>query len=152
MANTQISPYEQARLDKIKRNEERLRSLGLLDAKKHLRQSMKKKRTPSTPKRTIRKARTITPSPPSRSSRRLKRKPVQYEPLMDDDIDLRMARKRFKEVKKKTRTTVANTNFKCDIPEGLLSSPLTEKQKATIKKKMEDDFLGKFEVSLRYEM
>ena len=147
MANTQISPYEQARLDKIKRNEERLRSLGLL-AKKHSRQSMKKKRaTPSTPKRTLRKARAITPSPPSRSSRRLKRKPVQYEPLLDDDIDLRMARKRFKEVKKKTRTTVANTNFKCEVPEGVLSSPLTEKEKATIVKKMEGDFLGKFEVS-----
>ena len=31
-----LSPYEQARLDKIKRNEERLSSLGLFDAKRKL--------------------------------------------------------------------------------------------------------------------
>ena len=34
-----LSPYEQARLDRIKRNEERLASLGLFDAKKKLKAS-----------------------------------------------------------------------------------------------------------------
>ncbi|KAL7524007.1 hypothetical protein ACHAXR_000401, partial [Thalassiosira sp. AJA248-18] len=145
MTNTTLSPYEQARLDKIKRNEERLRSLGLIDAKKRVRaaSATARKRQPSTPtKRTLRKNRAVTPSP-ARSSRRLKRKPVQYEPLMDDDESLRIVRKKFKEVKKKTRTT--SSNFKCDVPMDVSSSPLTQKQKAVIGKKMEDDFLGKFE-------
>lgn len=150
----QISPYEQARLDKIKRNNERLASLGLLDAKKRVRSTAaaaRKKQTqqPSTPtkKWTTRKTRAataeaVTPSP-SRSSRRLKRKPVQYKPLMDDDESLRLARKKFKVVKRQTKTT---SNFKCDIPD-VSSSPLTEKQQAIIEKKMEGDFLEKFEVS-----
>lgn len=82
----------------------------------------------------------MTPSP-SRSSRRLKRKPVQYKPLMDDDESLRLVRKKFKEIKKKTKAAT----FKCDIPMNVSSSPLTGKQKALIGTMMEGDFVGKFE-------
>lgn len=149
----QLSPYEQARLDKIKRNEERLVSLGLVDAKKRVRQSLSSSRKktqrpqPSTPrKKTLRPKRAITPSP-ARSSRRLKRKPVQFEPLMEDnDASMRMARKKFKEVKRKTKMMTSSTSdFKCEIPMDVVSSPLTGKEKKLIEKKMEDDFLGKFE-------
>mmetsp|Transcript_10545 Transcript_10545/g.23367 ORF Transcript_10545/g.23367 Transcript_10545/m.23367 type:complete len:247 (+) Transcript_10545:132-872(+) len=148
MTNYQVSPYEQARLDKIKRNNERLASLGLLDAKKRVRASVARKQPqpPSTPKRTLRKTRAaatsaVTPSP-ARSSRRLKRKPVQFEPLLDDDESIRIVRKKFKEVKRKTKTNTSG--FKCDIP-NVSSSPLTVKEKAVIGKKMEGDFLEKFE-------
>eukprot|EP00584_Thalassiosira_punctigera_P009916 CAMPEP_0172534772 /NCGR_PEP_ID=MMETSP1067-20121228/7025_1 /TAXON_ID=265564 ORGANISM="Thalassiosira punctigera, Strain Tpunct2005C2" /NCGR_SAMPLE_ID=MMETSP1067 /ASSEMBLY_ACC=CAM_ASM_000444 /LENGTH=244 /DNA_ID=CAMNT_0013319605 /DNA_START=79 /DNA_END=813 /DNA_ORIENTATION=- len=142
---TPLSPYEQARLDKIKRNQERLASLGLVDAKKRVRSAARgQRRQPVTPrKRTLRKKRAITPSPP-RSSRRLKRKPVQYTPLMDDDEALREARKKFKVVKKMIKTTTSS-NFRCEIPTDVWSSPLTVAQKALIGKKMEGDFLGKFE-------
>jgi len=141
------SPYEQARLDKIKRNNDRLASLGLVGAKKRVRSSMsrKQKAQPSTPKkRTLGRTRSAstaasTPSP-ARTSRRLKRKPVQFEPLMDDDESVRIVRKKFKEIKRKTKTS----GFKCDIPDSV-SSPLTAKEKAVIKKKMEGDFLAKFE-------
>ena len=143
----QLSPYERARLDKIRRNEERLKSLGLLDAKKRVRAAARKsKKAPSTPtkRRAARKARTVTPSP-KRTSRRLKRQPIQYQPLMDDDEDIRLARKKFKDVKKKTRS--ANLSFKCEVPANLTSAALTAKQRKVIEKKMEEDFLGKFEVS-----
>ena len=145
MTNPVLSPYELARLTKIKRNHERLASLGLLDVKKQVRSAVRNQRkAPSTPKQTPRKTRSGSLNPtPSRTSRRLKRKPVQYEPLMDDDVSLRIVRKKFKEVKKKTKTS----NFKCDIPTDVSSSPLTQIQKALIGKKMEGDFLGKFEVS-----
>lgn len=147
MVTHKLSPYEQARLDKIKRNEERLASLGLLDAKKRVRAAATTApRQPSTPtKRAVRpkRAAAVTPSP-KRASRRLKRQPVQYEPTMDDDLDLRLARKKFKKVKRETKR--AASSFKCEIPDAL-SSPLTKAQKAVIEKKMEGDFLGKFEVS-----
>ena len=65
---------------------------------------------------------------------------------MDDDESIRIARKKFREVKRQTKR-VNTSNFKCEIPD-ILSSPLTEKQKKVIEKKMEGDFLGKFEVSM----
>lgn len=144
------SPYEQARLDKIERNKIRLKSLGLLDAKKRVRSAARgkpKTRGPSTPTktRTLRsRSVAVTPSP-SRSSRRLKKKPVQYEPLLDDDESLRIARRKFKKVKRETKK-VNTSGWQCDVPD-LSSSPLTKKEQAIIERKMEGDFLGKFEVS-----
>ena len=99
MASTQISPYEQARLDKIKRNEERLKSLGLFDIKKNMRPrraaTQKKNKTaapstPSAPKRATlhRKARTITPSPPSPTApKRTLRKRKPEPALSNEKID-----------------------------------------------------------------
>lgn len=67
---------------------------------------------------------------------------------MDDDESLRIVRKKFREVKKNTKNAAnsSSNNFKCDIPMDVTSAPLTVKQKALIEKKMEEDFLGKFEV------
>ena len=148
MAPYKLSEYEQARLDKIKRNELRLKSLGLDDAKKRVRDASKRK--PTTTKTPVNKRpRRVSASPtsPTRSSRRLKKKPVQYEPLMDDDLERHLAQKKFKQVKKQTRVHTANTNFKCEVPNGVISSPLSKKEKEIIDKKMEGDFLAKFEVS-----
>ena len=146
MTTYQLSAYEQARLDKIQRNEERLKSLGLLEAKKRVRKaaaSRQSKHTKPSKKRTT-TTRSNKKREPTRASRRLKHKPVQYEPLMDDDESLRLVRKKFKEVKKNTNRT--SSSFKCEIPAGALSSPLNEKEKRVIEEKMEGDFLGKFEV------
>lgn len=150
----QLSPYEQARLDKIRRNQDRLRSLGLLDAKKNVKAALasttskrKAAHHPATPtkRRTpSRKAAILTPSP-KRSSRRLRKKPALYEPLLDDDESLREARRKFKEVKKQTKSRASSSSFKCEVPADVSSSPLTSKQRAIIEKKMEGDFLGKFE-------
>jgi hypothetical protein len=148
-----LSPYEQARLDKIKRNEERLASLGLLDAKRKLargasrRTSIKRGVTqPTTPEKrrpTRASASLVTPSPP-RSSRRLKLEPARYVPLMDDTDDVAV---RYGKVKQKTKKATTPNGFKCDIPVDVSSSPLTEDEKALLETKMEGDFLGKFEVS-----
>ena len=153
MSNTPpLSPYEKARLAKIQRNKERMESLGLGDAKQRLRRGARgdgpprRKRPPATPSRsvkTLRSGAVVTPDR-ARASRRLKRKPVQFEPLMDDDVDARIARKRFKEVKRATKG-VANLNFKCEIPADLAASSLTKAQKSLLEKKMGGDFLGKFE-------
>jgi len=150
MAPYKLSEYEQARLDKIKRNEQRLKSLGLDDAKKRVRDASRKRKSTSTKTPSNKRPRRVAASPtsPTRSSRRLKKKPVQYEPLMDDDLDIQLARKKFKAVKKQTRVThTANTNFKCEVPNGVISSPLSKEEKKLIEKKMEGDFLAKFEVS-----
>lgn len=73
---------------------------------------------------------------------------------MDDDESLRIVRKKFREVKKKTKNAnnSSSNNFKCDIPMDVTSAPLTVKQKALIEKKMEEDFLGKFEVRSTFDM
>ena len=148
MTTYQLSAYEQARLDKIQRNEERLKSLGLLEAKKRVRKAatarQSKQNKPSKKRTTT--TRSNKKREPTRASRRLKHKPVQYEPLMDDDESLRLVRKKFKEVKKNTKRTTTSSSFKCEIPAGALSSPLNEKEKRVIEEKMEGDFLGKFEV------
>lgn len=133
-----LSEYEQQRLEKIKRNEERLKELGLDKAKDNLKRSAA---APSR-KRKKRAAATNITSIPQRSSRRLKRQPVLYEPLMDDEI----IRKIDSNFKKQKQARTNKTNFKCDIPMDLKSSPLSEKEKDIITKKMEGDFLGKFEV------
>jgi len=150
MAPYKLSEYEQARLDKIKRNEARLKSLGLDDAKKKVRDAARKRKSSTTKTPSNKRPRRVSASPtsPTRSSRRLKKKPVQYEPLMDDDLEIQLARKKFKQVKKQTRVHTANTNFKCEIPNGVISSPLSKEEKEIIEKKMEGDFLAKFEVSL----
>lgn len=137
---TTLSEYELQRLEKIKRNEKRLAELGLDNAKKNLKQSASAaKRTPK--KRTAAASRRhVTPST-QRTSRRLKRQPVLYEPLMDDDL----IRQIDSGYKKKKKVAATKSKFKVDIPMDLKSSPLSEKEKALITKRMEDDFLGKFE-------
>ena len=149
MAPYKLSEYEQARLDKIKRNELRLKSLGLDDAKKRVRDASRKRKSSTTKTPVNKRPRRVSASPtsPTRSSRRLKKKPVQYSPLIDDDLERQIAHKKFKQVKKQTRHT-ANTNFKCEVPNGVISSPLSKKEKEIIEKKMDGDFLAKFEVSL----
>ena len=157
MTKHKLSAYEQARLDKIARNEKRLKELGLHDAKKHVRALALASTTTTTTtplhKKKKRKAkqRAIAIVSPDRlrSSRRLSNKPVQYEPsLMDDDEEIRNARKKFKEMKRKivdvTKTKKASS-FKCIIPDSM-SAPLSVKEKKIIETKMEGDFLGKFEV------
>src|SRR6056300_1403464 len=83
---TTLSEYKLQRLEKIKRNEKRLAELGLDNAKKNLKQSASAaKRTPKKKRTAAASHRHVTPST-QRSSRRLKRQPVLYEPLMDDDL------------------------------------------------------------------
>lgn len=144
----QLSPYEQFRLDRIKRNEERLASLGLAEAKQAIKTSSR--RQPSTPSGQLNRPKRssstmVTPSPPSRSSRRLTHKPVQYEPLMDDTTSIR---KKIKLSAKKKATTSSNSNLKYAVPMDITSSPLSDKEKAIVCKKIEGDFLGKFEVRI----
>ena len=66
--NNDLSPYELARLERIKRNEERLRSLGLLKPKAAQPAHRPKRVTP--PKKPKRESR--EPSVPTRSSKRLR--------------------------------------------------------------------------------
>ena len=161
MTTHQLSPYEQLRVARIKRNEERLASLGLLDAKKTLRRASTPTRRgqPSTPRgRNIRPKRhsissiaAVTPSP-VRSSRRLTHKPVQYQPLLDDndDVTLRIARKKFTEIQKKTTTKTlpisSGKKIKLNVHMDVSSAPLSKEEKGMIMKKVDGDFLGKFEV------
>ena len=170
-----LSPYEQARLDKIKRNEERLSSLGLFDAKRKLARDAAssvrhrandgkrgggrqqrhtgtpEKRRPTTPTRAAAAASAFAgvtpPPPPPRSSRRLKfEPPARYVSLMDDDDDVAV---RFGKVEQKATKATTSHGFKCDIPADVSSSPLTEDEKAVLETKMEGDFFGKFEVRER---
>ena len=164
-----LSPYEQARLDKIKRNEERLSSLGLFDAKRELagdaassvrrrandgkpggwRRQQRHTGTPEKRRPTIPRAAAasafagVTPSPPPRSSRRLKfEPPARYvSPMDDDDVAVRIGK-----VEEKATKATTSRGFKCDIPADVSSSPLTEDEKAVLETKMEGDFFGKFEV------
>lgn len=136
---TVLSEYELQRLEKIKRNEKRLAELGLDKAKQNLKRSAAAAKTPRKKKK---RAATVTPTP-QRSSRRLKRQPVLYEALMDDEI-IRKIDSPYSKKKKVARTSTSK--FRCEIPMDLKSSPLTEKEKNVINEKMEEDFLGKFEV------
>jgi hypothetical protein len=140
-----LSPYEQARLDKIKRNETRLASLGLLP--------VKKQQLTTTPRRRqetrggFRRAANnsvVTPSPPSRTSGRLKSQPVQYAPLVDDDGRLK---KKQESNMESSITPKTKRGFKCDIPMNVSSLPLTKDEKSKIENKMkgDDEFLAAFE-------
>jgi len=138
-AETTLSEYELQRLEKIKRNEQRLAELGLDKAKQNLKRSASK--TPTRKKKKLTAAANAD-SPPQWSSRRLKRQPVLYEPLMDDDIIRKIDSSGSK---KKQIARTSTSKFRCEIPMDLKSSPLSEKEKELITKKMEEDFLGKFE-------
>ncbi|KAL7495324.1 hypothetical protein ACHAWT_003738 [Skeletonema menzelii] len=135
---TILSEYELLRLEKIKRNEKRLAELGLDKAKQNLKRSATAGKTPTQKKK--KRAAAVTQTP-QRSSRRLKRQPVLYEPMMDDEIIRKIDAPHSK--KKVART--ATSKFRCEIPMDLKSSPLSQKEKDLITKKMEEDFLGKFE-------
>jgi len=66
--NNDLSPYELARLERIKRNEDRLRSLGLIDNP-----ALKKPTITPAKRKTVQKKKVKrTPSVPTRSSKRLK--------------------------------------------------------------------------------
>ena len=142
---TNLSDYELQRLEKIKRNEKRLAELGLDKAKQNLKRSATAANKIPSRKKKKRAAAAKVASPPQRSSRRLKRQPVLFEPLMDDEIIRKIDSSSSKKKKKVARTT----KFRCEIPMDLKSSPLSEKEKDLINKKMEEDFLGKFEVGCR---
>jgi hypothetical protein len=145
----QLSPYEQARLDRIRRNEERLASLGLFDVKKKpgvvARGTGTEGNGPRAPQKSRpTRASAVTPSP-TRSSRRFKLEPERYEPVLYDDIGVF-----FRRVKRKTSEgRPSGGGFKCDVPTDVTSSPLTEDEKAVLKTKIGGDFLGKFEVRTR---
>ena len=139
-----LSEYELQRLKKIKRNEQRLAELGLDKAKNDLQRSMTAAKTTIVRKRRKRSAAANSTAVPQRSSRRLKRQPVLYEPLMDDPIIRNIDSPNFK---KKKAAKTNRSKFMCEIPIDLKSSPLNDKEKDIINKQMEDDFLGKFEVS-----
>jgi len=141
---TNLSDYELQRLEKIKRNEKRLAELGLDKAKQNLKRSATAGKIQSRKKKK-RAAAAKVASPPQRSSRRLKRQPVLFEPLMDDEIIRKIDSSSSSKKKKVARTT----KFRCEIPMDLKRSPLSEKEKDLINKKMEEDFLGKFEVGCR---
>lgn len=132
-ATPTLSPYEILRLERIRRNEERLSSLGLLDDK-----LKPKKKTPSPRKKALPSSTAI--ATPTRTSRRLKRQPVLYEPILED-VRIPMGASKTKRVERRPATS----KFRCEIPSDVYSSPLTAKQEALINNKMEGDFLGKFE-------
>lgn len=137
-----LSEYELLRLEKIKRNEKRLAELGLDKAKQNLKRSASAAKTPTTRKKKKRAA--AATQVPQRSSRRLKRQPVLYEPILDDEII-----RKIDSPSKKKKARTSTSKFRCDIPMDLKSSPLTQKEKDLITKKMEEDFLGKFEVGFQ---
>lgn len=137
-----LSEYELLRLEKIKRNEKRLAELGLDKAKQNLKRSASAAKTPTTRKKKKRAA--AVTQVPQRSSRRLKRQPVLYEPILDDEII-----RKIDSPSKKKKARTSTSKFRCDIPMDLKSSPLTQKEKDLITKKMEEDFLGKFEVGFQ---
>ena len=87
-ATQSLSAYEQARIDKIKRNEDRLKSLGLLKAKEDMRASSRKK----TPRKRRVKASAVT----QRKSRRLSKQPVQFVPSFDDGDEYEVQQKKRK--------------------------------------------------------
>jgi len=73
--NNDLSPYEIARLERIKRNEDRLRSLGLIDNP-----ALKKPTiTPAKRKKVQKKRVKQTKSVPTRSSKRLKQLEDKHE-------------------------------------------------------------------------
>ena len=136
-----LSEYELLRLEKIKRNEKRLAELGLDKAKQNLKRSASAAKTPTRKKK---KRAAAVSQTPQRSSRRLKRQPVLYEPMLDDEII-----RKIDSPSKKKKARTSTSRFRCDIPMDLKSSPLTQKEKDLITEKMEEDFLGKFEVGLQ---
>jgi hypothetical protein len=138
-----LSPYEQARLDKIKRNETRLASLGLLNVKKQLTTTPRRRQETRGEFRKVNNS-IVTPSPPSRTSRRLKSQTVQYAPLVDDDGG------RLKKYESNMESSIipkTKKGFKCDIPMHVSSLPLTKDEKSKIESKMkgDDEFLATFE-------
>jgi len=64
---------------------------------------------------------------------------------MDDTTSIR---KKIKLSAKKKATTSSNSNLKYAVPMDITSSPLSDKEKAIVCKKIEGDFLGKFEVRI----
>jgi hypothetical protein len=138
-----LSPYEQARLDKIKRNETRLASLGLLNVKKQLTTTPRRRQETRGGFRRANNS-VVTPSPPSRTSGRLKSQTVQYAPLVDDG---RLKKKHMSNMESSI-TPNTKKSFKCDIPMNVSSLPLTKDEKYKIESKMksgDDEFLAAFE-------
>jgi hypothetical protein len=64
---------------------------------------------------------------------------------MDDNTSIR---KKIKLSAKKKTTSSSNNNLRYTVPIDITSSPLSEKEKNIVCKKIEGDFLGKFEVRI----
>ena len=81
--NNDLSPYELARLERIKRNEDRLRSLGLIDNP-----ALKKPTiTPAKSKKVKKKRVKQTKSVPTRSSKRLKQLEDEGDTIGEEEDD-----------------------------------------------------------------
>lgn len=81
---------------------------------------------------------------PTRTSLRLRKQPALYE--ANDDIDDLPSPTKDGSIQRETPEKRVNTSkFRCQIPLDAFSSPLTDSQKALLNKKLEGDFLGKFE-------
>ena len=138
MTNASLSEYELLRLERIKRNNERLAKLGLLEPTAR---ASTPKRVPVVARKVVAASRTQSPR---RSSRRLKRKPALYKQW--DKIEVAPRKTRNVNSKKMKAANTILSKFRCEIPMDVSSSPLTEDQKTLINKKMEGNFLERFEV------
>ncbi len=142
--NKGLSEYELLRHERIKRNNERLASLGLLDKPSRLSASgTTKSKTFSTPKKKKVITAKFTPPVSTRSSRRLSGKPALFKPI--DGINDNPVAKPAKVNRRASKRFNAST-IRREIPD-TMSAPLTESQKQHIERKMEGKFLEKFEVS-----
>ncbi|KAL7521088.1 hypothetical protein ACHAWX_005781 [Stephanocyclus meneghinianus] len=81
-ASSSLSEYERLRAERIQRNNERLASLGLLDAKPK-QKARSRASYPFTPKKKRTLSAAVTPSP-VRASRRVKRRTELYQPSFHD--------------------------------------------------------------------
>lgn len=118
-----LSDYELLRLQRIKRNQDRLASLGLLHKYKHI------KRIVKTPSRKATK-KIVSPSP--RTSRRLQNKPAAVAPLLEDPPRIKLSGSRHSRPRR--------------IVEELTPTTLSPEQKKRICSRVSpDDFLDKLQ-------
>mmetsp|Transcript_4401 Transcript_4401/g.9774 ORF Transcript_4401/g.9774 Transcript_4401/m.9774 type:complete len:240 (-) Transcript_4401:156-875(-) len=140
--NNGLSEYELLRQERIKRNNERLASLGLLDKPSRPSASATtESKSFSTPKKKKVVSAKFTPPASTRYSRRLSGKPALYKPI--EDINDNPVSKPAKVNKRASKRANVST-IRRVIPE-VLRAPLTEEQKQHIERKMEGNFLEKFE-------
>ena len=122
-SSSPLSDYELLRLQRIKRNQDRLASLGLLHKNKHI------KRIVKTPSRKATK-KIVSPSP--RTSRRLQNKPAAVAQLLEDPPRIKLSGSRHSRPRR--------------LVEELTPTTLTPEQKKRICGRVSpDDFLGKLQ-------
>ena len=135
----QLSPYEKMRLERIKRNEERMRELGL--DKYPLLFSKKKKQT-TPPNKKKQPARVVTPGQERRSQRNQKRKkPIESqndhfssddEVDEDDEVDVRRPYR-------KRRLLLDPVDYR-----------LSSADRAALEGAADENFMGKFQEFLEF--